>query len=64
MLPENKKEIKKGNMKGEKRIIGKKIVSIVNCHDYSIVTLEDGIKLEIGSIDLPEKKQKTIKKGK
>jgi alcohol dehydrogenase YqhD (iron-dependent ADH family) len=37
-------------MKGEKKIVGQKIIKVLGCHDYVIATLENGMEIEIGGI--------------
>ena len=37
-------------MKGEKKIIGQKIIKVFGCHDYVVATLENGMEIEIGGI--------------
>jgi alcohol dehydrogenase YqhD (iron-dependent ADH family) len=42
-------------MKGEKKIIGQKIIKVYGCHDYIVATLENGMEIEIGGIMSAEK---------
>lgn len=44
-------------MKGERKLIGKKIVKVFGAHDYVIATLDDGSEIEIGGIYLAKEVQ-------
>jgi hypothetical protein len=37
-------------MKGQKKIIGQKIVSMIECDEYIVATLGNGMEIEIGGI--------------